>query len=54
MPIDTDGLSFEELLELNQRVVARLKVLESMQADLKMMRFNQASGGIFRSICCDG
>ena len=40
MPIDIDGLSFEELLELNQRVVARLKMLESMQAHIEMMRFN--------------
>ena len=39
MPIDIDGLSFEELLELNQRVVARLKMLESMQAHIEMMRF---------------
>ncbi len=39
MPIDIDGLSFEELLELNQRVVARLKMLESMQAHMEMMRF---------------
>ena len=37
MPIDIDGLSFEELLELNQRVVARLKMLESMQAHIEMM-----------------
>lgn len=40
MPIDIDGLSFEELLELNQRVVARLKMLESMQAHIEMMRFH--------------
>ncbi len=40
MPIDIDGLSFEELLELNQRVVARLKILESMQTHIEMMRFN--------------
>ncbi len=40
MPIDIDGLSFEELLELNQRVVARLKMLESMQAHIEMMRFS--------------
>ena len=40
MPIDIDGLSFEELLELNQRVVARLKMLESMQVHMEMMRFN--------------
>ena len=39
MPVDIDGLSFEELLGLNQRVVARLKMLESMQAHLEMMRF---------------
>jgi len=40
MPIDIDGLSFEALLELNQRVVARLKMLESMQAHIEMMAFN--------------
>ena len=40
MPIDIDGLSFEELLALNQRVVARLKMLESMQVHVEMMRFN--------------
>ena len=40
MPIDIDGLSFEELLALNRRVVARLKMLESMQAHVEMMRFN--------------
>ncbi|BAO43693.1 hypothetical protein [Thiolapillus brandeum] len=40
MSIDIDGLSFEELLELNQRVVARLKMLESMQAHIEMMAFN--------------
>ena len=40
MPIDIDGLSFEELLELNQRVVARLKMLESMQTHIEMMRLN--------------
>ena len=40
MPIDIDGLSFAELLELNQRVVARLKMLESMQTHIEMVRFN--------------
>ncbi len=40
MPIDIDGLSFEQLLELNQRVVARLKMLEAMQTHIEMMRFN--------------
>ncbi|WP_294105964.1 hypothetical protein [Thiolapillus sp.] len=32
MPIDIDGLSFEELLDLNQRVVA--------QAHIEMIQFN--------------
>ena len=40
MPIDIDGLSFEQLLELNQRVVARLKIAHSMQAHVEMMAFN--------------
>ena len=40
MPIDIDGLTFEELLELNQRVMARLKMLESMQAHVEMTAFN--------------
>ena len=30
MPIDIDGLSYEELLQLNRRVVERLKMLEAM------------------------
>jgi hypothetical protein len=40
MPVDLDGLSYEELLELNHRVVERLKMLEAMQAHVSMMRFN--------------
>ena len=40
MPIDIDGLSYEELLELNHRVVARLKMIESMQAHVDMLAFN--------------
>ena len=39
MPIDIDHLSFEELLELNRRVVARLKALEPMRVQAEMMRF---------------
>jgi len=38
--IDIDGLGFEELLALNRRVVARLKMLESMQVHVEMMQFN--------------
>ena len=40
MAIDIDALSFEELLDLNRRVVARLKMLEAMQAHVDMMAFN--------------
>jgi hypothetical protein len=40
MPIDIDGLSCVELLQLNHRVVERLKMLEAMQAHVDMMAFN--------------
>ena len=40
MPIDIDGLSYEELLQLNHRVVERLKMLQAMQAHVDMMAFN--------------
>ena len=40
MPIDIDGLSYEELLQLNHRVVVRLKMLEAIQAHVDMMPFN--------------
>ena len=40
MSIDIDRLTFEELLELNGRVVARLKMLEAMHAHVEMMSFN--------------
>ena len=40
MSIDIDGLSYEELLQLNHRVVERLKMLEAMQAHIDMMAFN--------------
>lgn len=38
--IDIDGLSYEQLRELNRRVVARLKMLRDMQAHVDMMRYN--------------
>jgi hypothetical protein len=47
MSIDIDHLSFEELLELNQRVVRRLKMLESMQAHVEMT-FNLDPGSVSR------
>ena len=40
MPVDIDGLSLEELMQLNQRVVERIKMLQAMQAHVDMMAFN--------------
>ena len=40
MAIDIDGLSLEELLQLNYRVVERIKMLQAMQAHVVMMAFN--------------
>ena len=40
MPIDIDGLSLQELMQLNHRVVERIKMLEAMQAHITMMAFN--------------
>ena len=39
-PVDIDGLSLEELMQLNHRVVERIKMLQSMQAHVDMMAFN--------------
>jgi hypothetical protein len=40
VPIDIDGLSYEELLQLNHRIVERLKMLDAMQAHVDMMAFD--------------
>jgi hypothetical protein len=40
MPIDIDGLSLEELVQLNHRVIERIKMLQAMQAHVDMMAFN--------------
>jgi len=40
MPIDIDGLSLEELVQLNHRVVERIKMLQTMRAHIDMMAFN--------------
>jgi len=40
MKIDIDDLGYDELVELNHRIVARLKFLDSMHAHKEMMRFN--------------
>ena len=39
MKIDIDNMSEDELIELNHRIVERLKFLESMYAHNEMMRF---------------
>jgi len=40
MPVDIDGLSLDELMQLNHRVVERIKMLQAMQAHVDMMAFN--------------
>jgi hypothetical protein len=39
MRINIDHLSYEELLDLNNRIVERLKLLEQMHAHAEMLRF---------------
>lgn len=40
MKIDIDQLTEDELIELNHRIVERLKFLESMHTHKEMMQFN--------------
>lgn len=40
MEIDIDSLSEDQLIQLNHRVIARLKFLESMHAHAEMFQFN--------------
>ena len=40
LTVDIDGLSLEELVQLNHRVVERIKMLRAMQAHVDMMAFN--------------
>lgn len=40
MKIDIDSLTYDELIELNQKIVARLKFLDSMQTHKEMMQFS--------------
>ncbi len=40
MSIDIDHLTEDELVELNHRIVERLKFLESMHTHKEMMQFN--------------
>ena len=40
MKFDIDSLSYDQLVELNQKIVARLKFLDSMHAHKEMMQFS--------------
>ncbi len=42
-------MSYDELLELNHKIVARLKFLDSMQAHKEMMQFNPGDQVCFES-----
>ncbi len=49
MTIDIDNLTEEELVELNHRVVERLRFLESMQIHNDMMQFSPGEQVSFES-----
>ena len=49
MEIDIDSMSYDELLELNHRIVARLKFLDSMHAHKEMMQFSPGDQVCFES-----
>jgi len=40
MEIDIDSMSYDELVELNHKIVERLKFLDSMHTHKEMMRFS--------------
>ncbi len=40
MNIDIDSLTYDELIELNQKIVARLKFLDSVHTHKEMMQFS--------------
>ena len=40
MKIDIDSMSYDELIELNHKIVARLKFLDSMHIHNEMMQFS--------------
>ena len=40
MKIDIDSLSYDELVELNHKIVERLKFLDSMHTHKEMMQFS--------------
>jgi len=40
MKIDIDSLTYDELIELNQKIIARLKFLDTLHAHKEMMQFS--------------
>jgi hypothetical protein len=49
MKIDIDSLNYGELVELNHKIVARLKFLDSMHTHNEMMRFSPGDQVCFAS-----
>lgn len=49
MKIDIDTLSEKELIDLNHRIVERLKFLESMRAHAEMLEFSVGEKVCFQS-----
>jgi hypothetical protein len=49
-PIDIDHLTEEELRDLNHRVVARLRVIQSVRAHGQMLRFSIGDRVCFRDV----
>ena len=41
MPIELDDLSYDELLDLNDRIIERLKILDATDALNAMMKFTK-------------
>ena len=46
--IDIDGLSEEELIDLNHRVVARLRLMREMRAHSEMLEFRIGDRVVFK------
>jgi hypothetical protein len=48
MKIDIDSMSYEELIELNHKIVEKLKFLDSMHAHKEMMQFSPGDRVCFK------
>ena len=49
MKFDIDTLSYDELVELNNKIIARLKFLDSMHTHNEMMQFSPGNQVCFES-----